>query len=81
MLEARDIYDYGNLWTVELKAININLPLNGASANWHWDAKNRGKTPEYAWYVHEGKAPIRVARPLRIDISDAKFSFRRPMSA
>jgi hypothetical protein len=70
----RDIYDYGFLMKSGIKSYNYQSYPNGASANWHWDAKNRsGK--EYAYYVHEGEYTNQTARPFTDKVSDAKFSF------
>ena len=72
----RDIYDYGELMDSGIKSYKYQSSPNGASANWHWDAKNRGKTPEeYAYYVHEGEGTNQTARGFTDRVSDAKFSF------
>jgi hypothetical protein len=49
----RDIYDLGNLYDSGVNSYKYQSSATGASANWHWDAKNRSGE-EYAWYVHEG---------------------------
>jgi hypothetical protein len=48
----RDIYDLGNLYDSGVNSYKYQSSATGASANWHWDAKNRSGE-EYAWYVHE----------------------------
>jgi hypothetical protein len=70
----RDIYDYGNLMQSGIESYKYEFSTNGASANWHWDAKNRSGR-EYAYYVHEGEYTNQTARPFTDRVSDAKFSF------
>ena len=72
----RDIYDLGNLYDSGVNSYEYESSPDGASANWHWDAKNRSGE-EYAWYVHEGKGTnYPYPRRFTDDIS-YKFSFRR----
>jgi hypothetical protein len=74
----RDIYDLGNLYDSGVNSYKYQSSATGASANWHWDAKNRSGE-EYAWYVHEGKGTnYPYPRRFTDDIS-FKFSFRRPV--
>ena len=73
--ELRDIYDYGNLMESGIESYKYQSSSNGASASWHWDAKNRSGE-EYAYYVHEGEYTNQTARPFTDRVSDAKFSFR-----
>ena len=74
--EPRDIYDLGKLYESGIKSYKYESSANGASAHWHWDAKNNAKTPEeYAWYVHEGEGSNIRGRPFTDQVSDAKFSF------
>jgi hypothetical protein len=74
----RDIYDLGNLYDSGVNSYNYQSSATGASADWHWDAKNRSGE-EYAWYVHEGKGTnYPYPRRFTDDIS-FKFSFRRPV--
>jgi hypothetical protein len=74
----RDIYDLGNLYDSGINSYKYQSSATGASADWHWDAKNRSGE-EYAWYVHEGKGTnYPYPRRFTDDIS-FKFSFRRPV--
>ena len=72
--ELRDIYDYGELMNSGIESYSYQSSPQGASANWHWDAKNRSGE-EYAHYVHEGEGTNRSARGFTDRVSDAKFSF------
>lgn len=59
----RDIVDTAALYESGKNSFRYQEGPNGASADWHWDAKN-SSGEEYAWYVHEGQGPYaRVARP------------------
>lgn len=72
----RDIYDLGLLYESGVESFTTVRDDNGASANWHWDAKNSsGK--EYAWYVHEGLGTNQTARPFTDDISIPSSFFRK----
>lgn len=74
----RDIYDLGNLYDSGINSYKYQSSSNGASANWHWNAKNRSGE-EYAWYVHNGQGTnYPYPRKFTDDIS-FKFSFRRPV--
>ena len=74
----RDIYDLGNLYDSGVNSYKYQSSPDGASANWHWDAKNRSGE-EYAWYVHNGQGTnYPYPRRFTDDIS-FKFSFRRPV--
>lgn len=75
----RDIYDLGDLYESGVKSYDFQSSRNGATALWHWDAKNRsGK--EYAWYVHEGLGTNEpYERRFTDDVSDMAFSFRKPI--
>ena len=74
----RDIYDLGNLYDSGVNSYKYQSSATGASADWHWDAKNRSGE-EYAWYVHNGQGTnYPYPRRFTDDIS-FKFSFRRPV--
>lgn len=74
----RDIYDLGNLYDSGVNSYKYQSSATGASADWHWDAKNRsGK--EYAGYVHEGKGTNYPYKRKFTDDISFKFSFRRPV--
>lgn len=79
--DPRNIYDTGALFKSGQESFTLEGDINGASANWHWDAKN-SSGEEYAFYVHEGKGPYaRVPRkwtddlviPARFEQSEAKI--------
>jgi hypothetical protein len=66
--DPRDIYDTGALFKSGQESFTLQASTNGASANWHWDAKN-SSGQEYAFYVHEGKGPYsRVPRKWTDDL-------------
>jgi hypothetical protein len=74
----RNIYDLGNLYDSGVNSYKYQSSATGASADWHWDAKNRSGE-EYAWYVHNGQGTnYPYPRRFTDDIS-FKFSFRRPV--
>ena len=74
----RDIYDLGELYDSGIRSYKYESSANGATANWHWDAKN-ASGEEYAWYVHEGKGTnFPYPRRFTDDLSFT-FSFRRPV--
>ena len=74
----RDIYDLGELYDSGIRSYKYESSVDGATASWHWDAKN-SSGEEYAWYVHEGKGTnFPYARRFTDDLSFA-FSFRRPV--
>jgi hypothetical protein len=52
----RDILDTEALYESGVESYEYRSEVNGARADWHWDAKN-GSGEEYAWFVHEGKGP------------------------
>ena len=72
----RDIYDLGELYESGINSYKFSATVNGAEANWHWDARdNSGK--EYAWYVHEGLGTNVTPRPFTDDISIPSSFFRK----
>jgi hypothetical protein len=75
----RDIYDLGELYESGIKSYQYLSSSNGATASWHWNAKNRSGQ-EYAWYVHEGRGTNEpYERRFTDDVSDMAFSFRKPI--
>ena len=66
--DPRDIYDTGALFKSGQESFTLQANLDGASANWHWNATN-SSDQEYAFYVHEGKGPhSRVPRKWTDDL-------------
>jgi hypothetical protein len=75
----RDIYDLGLLYDSGKQSFDVQSTDNGASADWHWDAKN-SKGREYARYVHDG-TKFMDGRPFTEDIAvEASFFFKEPGS-
>jgi len=75
----RDIYDLGELYRSGVESYNFQLFRDGATASWHWNAKNRSGR-EYAWYVHEGAGTNDpYDRAFTDDVSGMAFSFRKPI--
>lgn len=52
----RDILDTEELYESGVNSYKYSADGDGASADWHWNAKN-SSGEEYAWFVHEGKGP------------------------
>lgn len=52
----RNIVDTQELYDSGVESMKLSKSSNGASADWHWNAKN-STGDEYAWYVHEGQGP------------------------
>ena len=84
----RDIYDTGALFKSGQNSFTLTNSVAGASAKWHWNARN-SSGEEYAFYVHEGKGPhSRVPRkwtddlviPLLFEQSEAKLDLSARIS-
>jgi hypothetical protein len=73
----RDIYDLGLLYDSGKQSFDVQSTANGASADWHWDAKNSSEK-EYARHVHDG-TKFMDGRPFTEDIAvEASFFFKEP---
>lgn len=71
----RDIYDLGLLYESGVNSYKFETGTNGATARWHWDAKNANGV-EYASYVHDGTR-FMDDRPFTDDIAIAASFFRK----
>jgi len=54
--DPRNILDTEALYESGVESYEYRSEVNGARADWHWDAKN-SSGEEYAWFVHEGQGP------------------------
>lgn len=54
--DPRNILDTEELYDSGVESYRYQENVNGAEANWHWNAKN-ASGEEYAWFVHEGRGP------------------------
>ncbi len=75
VFSPRDIYDLGELYESGRRTFRVDITINGASAYWHWDARNN-KGEEYAIYVHDGTR-FMDGRPFTNDIAIGSSFWRK----